>query len=237
MEITTGVDCLNDKLDINSIAAGIVFYVPDEHQVVLEHDRTNRLPKLSKLPHVIMCNHYSDMSLNIPGGKIEKGESIVDGVNREFNEEVLGRPDYTLSGKPIFNETHFKFKKKGESCHNVYVFVRIIRCIDTYKNLMYDMQKSSMSILDSVSKWNSTDTFGGISIPIFMEVSDNNNVDESIGFPGLLKNIAHLHRSSLILCLLSSIDDENECVLTQEGRDYFLSKKYSYPGIPTICHF
>lgn len=235
MKITKGLDCLNDNLDGNSIAVGMVFYIPSEHKVILEHDRTNRARELSKLPHVIMCKHYQNMSLNVPGGKIEKGETIVEGVNREFNEEVIGKPVYLLEGKPVFDESHFKFKKEGESEHNVYTFVRIIRSKLLYKKLVYDMKMASLGLFDSDSDWISTDTFGGVSVPIFMEKNETNKIEDTVGFPGLLQNIAYLHRSTLVLSLLME-EDSKECVLTKEGKVDFLSKKYSYPGIP-ICSF
>ena len=55
------------------------------------------------------------MSLNIPGGKVEKNEKLVDAANREWSEEIMGIPNYTFYGEKMFNETHFKFKKTDGS--------------------------------------------------------------------------------------------------------------------------
>ena len=118
MKIEGGINCLNDDPRNDSVASGVVFFIPPEKKVLLESfnetdEFTEKRIKHLKtnVPHVILCNHYADMSLNIPGGKVEKNEKLVDAANREWSEEIMGIPNYTFYGEKMFNETHFKFKK------------------------------------------------------------------------------------------------------------------------------
>jgi len=232
MKIEGGINCLNDNPRNNSVASGVVFFIPPEKKVLLdsfsETDEftENRVRHLkTNVPHVILCNHYADMSLNIPGGKVERNENLVDTANREWSEEIMGIPNYTLDGEKIFNETHFKFKKI-DGYFKIYTFIKIIRSREKYKKLVSDMNNASLGMLEPNSKWGVTDSMGGVSVPIFMEPSYNNN--RYIGFPKLLHNVRYPHRISLVLCIL----DGGHILNKEEEKD--LLSKWCHPRIEYI---
>jgi len=215
MKINGGLHCLRDELGINSVASGIVFFIPENKKVLLdkfsetiEFDERRLKHLKTNVPHVILCNHYADMALNIPGGKVEIGENAMEAVNREWSEEIMGISNYTINGQQIFNESHFKFKKI-DGYFKVYTFMRIIRDRELYKKIVYDMNMASLGILEPTSAWNVIDSMGGVSVPIFLEPSSSK---QYIGFPKMLQNIRYPHRVSLVLCILKGnlLNDEEE---------------------------
>lgn len=207
LSIDGSLNCLGDKIGPKSIASGLVIFVPPENRVLLdtyspgEKFTQQRVTHLkTNVPHIIMCSHYEDMSLNIPGGTVERGEKILDAVNREWSEEVMGIPNYQLDGEKIFNETHFQYKL-FDGPFQVYTFVRIIRSRELYKRIVYEMKMASIGMLEPSSDWNVIDSMGGISVPIFMEPLHRQTF---IGFPRMLNNVRKTQCNSLMLCIFNS---------------------------------
>ena len=172
---------------------------------------------------MILCNHYADMSLNIPGGSVDRGETLVQAVNREWSEEVMGKTSYTIRGEQMFDESDFKFKNTDKKL-NIYVFIRVVTSRQFYSRLIYDMNMASLGLINPTSKWNVIDSMGGVSVPIFMEPSYDNN-QKFIGFPKMIENFRYPHRVCIILCLLKS------GILSSEERVVLMQKCNSYPNI------
>ena len=232
MKIYGGETCTDDEMGSNCVASGAIFFIPPDKKVLLDkfskkdefHKR--RLKHLkTNVPHVILCSHYSDMALNIPGGNVEPGETMVDAVNREWSEEVMGIPDYKLYGEKLFDESHFKFKKEDDNL-KIYNFIRIIRCRTVYKKLVCDMHTASIGLLDPDSDWETIDSMGGVSVPIFLEPSYS-KYNNFIGFPKLLKNVRYSHRISLVLSIING-----NLLNEEEKKDLFT--KWSCPRIEYV---
>jgi hypothetical protein len=232
MKIDGGEKCLYEDIMGNCVASGVVFFIPPDKKVLLdkfsetdEFDKRRLTHLKTNVPHVIMCSHYADMALNIPGGKVEDGENIIDAVNREWSEEVMGIPDYKIDGEKLFDESHFKFKKE-DGYLKIYNFIRIIRSRKLYKKLVCDMHTASIGLLDPDSEWKTIDSMGGISVPIFLEPSYSRN-NNFIGFPKMLQNVRYPHRISLVLSIIHG-DLLNE----EEKNDLFT--KWTYPRIEYV---
>lgn len=198
------------------VANGLVVYLPQNHQVFLsKYDKNNPEKRIldyrTCVPHVIMVHHHEKNLLQIPGGKVDSGETYLDAVNREWTEEVMGCKDYkniSLKGEPVFRETDFVNITKAYGKLTIAHFIRIIHDPVVYSNLVSEAGDRYSKRLLPWSNWVTLDTMGIFSMPIFMEPVSKIKT-RTPGLPMSLDNVHINHKDTLVRSLLYPIKSLN----------------------------
>lgn len=192
------------------VANGLVVYVPEKHSVLLRYNPNERNYHLKTfIPHVIMIHHYQKNLLQIPGGKVDNGETYIDAVNREWKEEVMGCKDYIIKstgGEDLFKEENFVRMTNAYGKLTIAHFVKIIKDRTIYTNLVEEATTRYARRLLPESTWSSIDSMGAFSMPIFME---SKYTSKTPGLPMCLDAIHPNHKDTIIsnlLCNLKELD-------------------------------
>jgi len=208
----------NNNMKFNStgkVSTGLVVYLPLNHRVLLseyegkeESNLKRELDYNTISPHVIMVHHYERFELQIPAGKVDDGETYLDAVNREWNEEVMGSSNYiniALQGRPLFRKEDFVHMTKTRGKLSIAHFVRVIRDPVVYSNLILESNDRYSKRILPESKWETLDTMGSFSMPIFMEPTSRKKYRVP-GFPNCLTSVHVNHKDTLIRCLIQKLN-------------------------------
>lgn len=195
------------------VSTGLVVYLPENQRVLLSEYDDKKESTLRRgidyntiSPHVIMVHHYERFELQIPAGKVNDGESYLDAVNREWNEEVMGSSEYvnlSLEGEPLFRKedfAHLTETRKFSIAH----FIRVIKDPLVYSNIIFESNNRYSKRILPESKWKTLDTMGSFSMPIFMEPTSKRKCRVP-GFPNFLTSVHINHKDTLIRCLIQKL--------------------------------
>lgn len=226
------------------VSTGLIVYLPENSRVLLsEYDDKKESYMKREIdyntisPHVIMVHHYERFELQIPAGKVDDGESYLDAVNREWNEEVMGSSKYVnvaLNGETLFRKEDFLHLTKTRGKLSIAHFLRVIRDPILYSNIIFESNDRYSKRILPESEWKTLDTMGSFSMPIFMEPTSNKKYRVP-GFPNCLTSVHINHKNTLIRCLIQHLKClDGGSIIDKYSMKEFLDRLDTY-NVPNIA--
>jgi 8-oxo-dGTP pyrophosphatase MutT (NUDIX family) len=195
------------------ISYGTLVYLPEDSLVDFGQSAwPSPFNKQIVCPRAVLVSTWTDGKFGMPGGGLKKGESELDGLNREFNEEI---------GFDVhFTDSDFCFSFMDKKL--VFVFCKVTRDRDLFERVL-------KSFTDGSRESYVNEIIGVVGYPIWVEgpeqvedVSWSNNV---WGFPRHLCAQGGMYVWILLLAILLFIIISFHALAAQV---YTYSRKYTH---------